>query len=392
MTLAKGTTKPRKPRGCPLTPHASGQWVKWIHGRLHYFGKDLQTALEQYRQQSADLHAGREVSVQTADGSIKDMVNRYLAFQTGRLGAGEIGPRWFEDCRRILTDFGRAVGVNRSATDLRPDDFEKYRACKAKHLGVHSLTKTITAIKGLFKYAIEAGLLEHSPRYGHGFRKPTAAQKRRSQQRAERSGKNLFAPNEIRQIITASPTVLRGAILLGINGGFGNTDCGTLPRTAIDLDRAVIDYARPKTGIRRIVPLWPETVAALRTVLDASHTRDQDAAGLVFVTETGRPLVRQRQHYDDSGQLTKVTYMDRLGDQFDTVLQRLSLKRRGIGFYTLRRTFRTIADEVPDPHAIHLISGHTIPGMSGIYVREISMDRLRAVVDHVRSKVFGDAN
>ena len=131
MTLPKGTTKLRKPRGCPLTPHASGQWVKWIHGRVHYFGKDLHTALERYRQQSADLHAGREFRVQAADGSIKDLVNRYLAFQTGRLDAGEIGARWFEDCRRILTDFGRAVGVNRSVDDLRPDDFEKYRTRRA---------------------------------------------------------------------------------------------------------------------------------------------------------------------------------------------------------------------------------------------------------------------
>jgi hypothetical protein len=34
--------------------------------------------------------------------------------------------------------------------------------------------------------------------------------------------------------------------------------------------------------------------------------------------------------------------------------------------------------------------GHAIPGMSGIYVEEIGLDRLRAVVEHVRQKVFGE--
>ena len=83
--------------------------------------------------------------------------------------------------------------------------------------------------------------------------------------------------------------------------------------------------------------------------------------------------------------------VDTIGDQFGILLRNLGLKRKGIGFYTLRHTFRTWADEVRDQHAIHRIMGHTIPGMSGIYVEEISLDRLRAVVIHVRSKLFGTA-
>ena len=36
----------------------------------------------------------------------------------------------------------------------------------------------------------------------------------------------------------------------------------------------------------------------------------------------------------------------------------------------------------PDPDVI--------PGMSGVYVEKIQLDRLRSVVDHVREKLFGD--
>ena len=98
--------------------------------------------------------------------------------------------------------------------------------------------------------------------------------------------------------------------------------------------------------------------------------------------------MRQRYHHDEQKHVTKITYIDRLGDQFDKVLTTLSLKRRGIGFYTLRHTFRTWADGANDQHAIHRIMGHAIPGMSGIYVEEIELHRLRAVVDHVHRKLF----
>ncbi|MBU0719221.1 MAG: hypothetical protein KJ749_13300, partial [Planctomycetes bacterium] len=111
-------------------------------------------------------------------------------------------------------------------------------------------------------------------------------------------------------------------------------------------------------------------------------------APLVFRTESGRPLVRQVMKSNGDGQFAKVTHIDRLGSWFDELLTGLKLKRRGIGFYTLRHTFRTWADETNDQHAIHVIMGHAIPGMSGIYIEEIGMERLRKVVNHVRSKIW----
>ena len=79
--------------------------------------------------------------------------------------------------------------------------------------------------------------------------------------------------------------------------------------------------------------------------------------------------------------------MDSVNQQFGKLLKRLGLRRRGFGFYTLRHTFRTWADETNDQHAIHRIMGHAIPGMSGIYVEKIELDRLWMVVNHVRDKL-----
>jgi len=53
-------------------------------------------------------------------------------------------------------------------------------------------------------------------------------------------------------------------ILLGINCGLGNGDCGNLPLRALDLGHGWVDFPRPKTGIPRRGPLRPETVEAQR--------------------------------------------------------------------------------------------------------------------------------
>lgn len=65
----------------------------------------------------------------------------------------------------------------------------------------------------------------------------------------------------------------------------------------------------------------------------------------------------------NAGGIKKVVNVDTIGDRFGIFLRKLSLKRRGIGFYILRYTFRIWTDEVRDQHAIHHIMGHSIPGM-----------------------------
>jgi integrase len=86
---------------------------------------------------------------------------------------------------------------------------------------------------------------------------------------------------------------MRAMVLLGINCGFGNADCGTLPLSALDLEGGWVDFPRPKTGILRRCPLWPETVGAVREALAGRPTPEKDEhAGLVFVTKYGAPRAK----------------------------------------------------------------------------------------------------
>ena len=45
----------------------------------------------------------------------------------------------------------------------------------------------------------------------------------------------MFEADEIHLILKSSQTQFRAMILLGVNYGFGNYDCGLLPLSAVDL-------------------------------------------------------------------------------------------------------------------------------------------------------------
>jgi hypothetical protein len=57
----------------------------------------------------------------------------------------------------------------------------------------------------------------------------------------------------------------------------------------------------------------------------------------------------------------------------------------GRGFYCLRHTFRTVADEVADTTANNLIMGHESGHVSEFYKERgrVKVERLKAVADHV---------
>src|SRR5262249_11167629 len=148
--------------------------------------------------------------------------------------------------------------------------------------------------------------------------------------------------------------------------------------SALDLEAGVIDFPRPKTGIPRRCPLWPETVAALRAVLAAGpEPKDPADAGLVFITKYGAGWCKD-------------TSTNPVSQETGKLLKALGINgRKGLGFYTLRHTFRTVADESKDQPAVDYIMGHEVPHMSAVYRETISDARLRTVADHVRAWLFG---
>jgi integrase len=137
-----------------------------------------------------------------------------------------------------------------------------------------------------FKFAWDNGLIDRPVSYGQAFKRPS-----RKVVRIDRAkkGPKLFTAEEIRRLIDAAGASMRAMVLLGFNGGFGNADCGHLPRSAVDLEGGWIDFPRPKTGIPRRCPLWAETVQALSEAgSKRPEPKQEEHAGLVFIRPSSR--------------------------------------------------------------------------------------------------------
>jgi integrase len=70
------------------------------------------------------------------------------------------------------------------------------------------------------------------------------------------------------------------------------------------------------------------------------------------------------------------------------VLKALGLHRAGLGFYCLRHTFETIGGDTGDQVAVDAIMGHVREDMASMYRERVNDERLRRVMEHVRTWLF----
>ncbi|MES2788791.1 MAG: hypothetical protein V4719_04150 [Planctomycetota bacterium] len=376
--------KPERPPGFPLYAHASKRWAKKIRGRVHYFGpwRDPDAALEKFYRQWDDLKAGRTPRVQGDGPSIVDVVNKFLTNKENRMLNGELSPRTFHDyhatCAQVLERFGKT----RLASDIGPDDFESLRVALSKNRGPVSLGNHIQRVKILFKFAFVDtmnGAIEKPFRYGDSFKKPPPRTLRVAR---NAKGPRMFEPDQIHLMLASASVCLKAMLLLGVQAGLGNHDVALLPLSALDLDSGWLTYPRPKTAIKRRIPLWTETVEALRAVLavrpKAKTVGDEP---LLFLTRTRQRWIKSHPNG---------VWADSIAVEIRKLLIKLKLHRPGLGFYAARHVFETIGGESRDQVAVDAIMGHAADSgdMSAAYRERISDERLKAVTDTIHHWLY----
>ncbi|HEY1190542.1 MAG TPA: hypothetical protein VGE74_23110 [Gemmata sp.] len=394
MKKSNSSDRPKKPYAeFPLTPHASGAWQKKILGKIHYFGKwarrvggklvriegdGWKEALEEYKAVADDLHAGRTPRAGRDGLQVKDLCNAFLTSKVRKVEAGEMSTPMFAHYRRTTDQLVKQFGGSRLVEALVPEDFAALRATMAKRWGPVAVANAVGRVKSVFKYGFDAGLMDKPARFGPEFVKPD---KRVMRKHRATSAPKMFDAAELRKLIDgAQNPVMRAMILLGVNCGFGNTDCSTLPKKALDLAGGWVDFPRPKNGIARRCSLWPETVAALRAAIAIRPEPSRPAnADRVFLTTFGNPFIENT---------TEGFRKDVIGMKFGPLLDALGIHRKRVGFYALRHVFETVAGGSKDQVAVDLIMGHSDPSMGAVYREGVEDARLRAVAEHVRKWLF----
>jgi integrase len=354
-----------------LTRHANGYWCKKIAGQIHYFGPRGGSEEDARKHLIAYLHArelgGSAVAAQanSRDPELHQLATAYKGYYLGRIAAGHVKQRTWDDYDLALADFVARVGPRRKVSALTTADFSMV-AGAWKILPATKRGNYIQTIRSLFKWA------KLAPDYGPDFRKPG-----RHAARHERAvkPKRLFAAEDLTAMWAYASRRQRLFLLLGLNAGMYAQDISELRwRDIATVNGApCLRWKRPKTGVPWIAPLWPETVAALPERGKPNRR--------ILVTKSGEPLVR----------MVGKTRVDEVAQALRRLLNRLGIKRPGVAFGSVRHTHTTATQGGGDVDAAKLVRGHVLDGMAELYDHVDEPEefaRLLAVTDRARHRLL----
>jgi len=368
----------RKPR-FPLWHHkGSGRWCKKRGGKFLYFQKVADdpsgtTSLEEW----SDFQNGRAPKQGTNKKGLplRDLVNEWLTTKESLVASDELALLTFKAYHTLGGFLLETLGKHTPVQDIGPTDFLGLRGRMARKWGPTKLKAQMGIVSSIFKFGRDNALLAEPVLFGSGWKRPS---KKVIRKHRASKGPRIFEPADLRKVLDCAETNLRAMILLGANAALGPADIGLLPTKAVDLDFGWLGYARNKTGIMRRIPLWPETVKAIRQVIAERPTpKDREDGSLLFITAKGLAYIA-------NGQTHRIS-----------LPMRNALRKAGIEgrtFYDLRRGFQTVSEGARDLVATQAIMGHCADSddMGSVYRQRISDERLLAVTDHVRHWLFGE--
>ena len=356
------------------------QWCKKIGGKRFYFGTDRKQALARYRaEKDAILKDGCRPN-ENADATLADVLNAFLTAKELACKTGERAWGTFTSAKtttdRLIAHFGK----DKRIADLRPTDFDGYRAylLSSRNLAPTTVAVDIAKVRHIFRWAHSKEVIDKPVRMGE-FAKPEPKMVRRYlKNQAKQHGERGFTREQVLQLLEHANPIMKAQILLGINCGMGSSDISALPHSAIAGNWC--EHARVKTEVDRRLYLWPETLQAIAEVPKHNPMNPADA-DLVFLTRGGKRYV-----------IAGTSNNDLLARNFNNLLKQLGMKRPGLSFYALRHTFYSVADRAGDRRATDALMGHAPKGMGDRhYGLAVDDERLQAVAEHVRTWLFGGA-
>jgi integrase len=373
-------SKPEKPTpDFPLFPHATKRWAKKVKGKLHYFGPwdDPNGALEEWVRVRSALLAGLPRPQHRPDVyAVADICEAFLQHRNTKVESGELRQRTWDEYKAVCDLMMQAFGKERFADEIKPEEFSKLRSLIAKKKRPKTIHNLITRCQAVINFSNKNGLTEKPILTGTYFEKPSAKELRIDKAAQSHQDELMLESQVIRAVLEKASTQLKAMILLAVNTGMGNEDCGRLEFRHVDLETGWLDFPRPKTGVKRRAKLWPETVQALKSAIKSRPKPSTKVnRELVFVTRRGLPWAKE-------GRANPISR------EFRNLLDETGNHVEGLGFYSLRRTFETIASETNDQPAIDLSMGHEGREMSDLYRQRIGDKRLESVAEHVRRWLF----
>ncbi len=323
---------------------------------MYYFGSDKKQALQRYLEHAAHLYGNQSNSAKPINDSmtLKQLCDLYLKYQFSKVQANALTARHHNDQVASLSKLMSILGRSREIKDISTLDLQNYKqALQNKYGAGHRLNLHISILKAIFHWAKKNDILEHVPNID-----AVSRSKIMHIQRA------IFSHEEIITLLKHADVQMKAMIWLGLNCGFGCTDCSELQWKHLDFVKGRVMLPRKKTGISRDLPLWPETIEALKKIPRRGN--------LVFYTARGNPFIRTELRKKEDGQ-ERYSTLNTISTKFSRLIKKSNLTvPAGTGFYTLRRMAATMAARSGDPFAVQRLLGHADLQMATRYVQDVS--------------------
>lgn len=344
----------------PLTVHPNGQYSKKIRGRVHYFGphSNPDAAVALFLQQKDYLYAGQAPPV--AGKTVADLLNYWLDQKEQLLATGELTQVSLNEYVAVSDVIADTLGRNRTLEGVALGELTKLRSAlqqgKTKQLGVTTFKRRLTIARIVFKFSNDE--MGTSIRYQKALAAPP---KKLIRERRAAIGERIFSAKELRDLLVMADPHMTAVIYLGVNAAYGPADCVHL--TCDKIVDGFINFTRPKTGVMRRCPLWPETLAAIEAIKGKTH---------VFC---GRKWTRHV-----------------IARQFKELCETLAMYRENVTTpYSLRRTMQTVAKNAQvNQSCIDRIFGHERTDQSEVYNQRVFDKQLIRCTDFVRGWLLGE--
>ena len=204
----------------PLTLHPTGQYCKKIKGHIYYFGSDRKKALENYLDQAIFLHGYNNTLLKSVYGNmtLKEICDIYLKYQHTKLQADNLTVRHHNDQIRSLKKLKDFLGENCRIKSITTLNLQNYKRSLQKHYSsVCRLNLHLSIMKAMFHWAKKNDILKNIPNIDAISRVKVIHQHR-----------FIFNSKQINRLLSLADIKMQAMIWLGLNCGFGCTDCAYL--------------------------------------------------------------------------------------------------------------------------------------------------------------------
>lgn len=324
-----------RPASNPLSFHKpTGQYYVTRLGKRIYLGANQEEALAKYH--SLALGPGQATQPKSGPISAKELVNRFIVSQEAN----------WRNPKATLSGYRGWLG--RFLADhpgLAADQFtlEMFAAwklsLKKREYSPRSVNHFLSAVRAVFLFGEEAGLIEKMPRLG----------RIRNELRwvVRATEKPLYTAADAGKLLQQADETMRAMMLMALNCGFGPKDIQDLTWENIVGERVTLP--RSKTGVCQTFLLWPETQAALtelkriraeRMARTQKRGSERSDGGHIFVTKFWRPWNK-----------------DAVAEEFRKLCEATGIEC--YGFYRLRHCASTAMSLVAMPHVQRKFMRHT---------------------------------